>query len=94
MAPTDVHIEVEDQQSLESDTDSALGSETASSTTSIASSVLNYQYENGRRYHAFRSGAYVLPNDDEEQDRLDITSCRFCWEENCTGLHCLILETS
>lgn len=29
-------------------------------------------YENGRRYHAYRSGQYVLPNDDAEQERLDL----------------------
>jgi SAM-dependent methyltransferase len=33
---------------------------------------MNYEYSNGRRYHGYRSGAYVLPNDDEEQDRLDL----------------------
>ncbi|KAL2215199.1 S-adenosyl-L-methionine-dependent methyltransferase [Thermoascus aurantiacus ATCC 26904] len=27
---------------------------------------------NGRRYHAYHEGAYVLPNDDEEQDRMDL----------------------
>ena len=39
----------------------------------MASSVLNYQYENGRRYHAFRKETYILPNDEIEQDRLDFT---------------------
>ncbi|EFX03509.1 methyltransferase type 12 [Grosmannia clavigera kw1407] len=29
-------------------------------------------YENGRRYHAFREGAYLVPNDDEEQQRMDL----------------------
>jgi hypothetical protein len=33
----------------------------ASSTTSIGSSVFDYQYENGRRYHAYRAGQYVSP---------------------------------
>jgi trans-aconitate methyltransferase len=33
---------------------------------------MDYQYENGRRYHAYRRGAYVLPNDELEQDRLDL----------------------
>lgn len=33
---------------------------------------MNYTYANGRRYHAFRAGAYVLPNDEAEQDRLDL----------------------
>ncbi|KPM41110.1 hypothetical protein AK830_g5450 [Neonectria ditissima] len=30
------------------------------------------RYENGRRYHAFRAGTYLLPNDDTEQDRMDL----------------------
>lgn len=55
----------------DSDADSAFeGHSTAS--TSLASSILNYEYSNGRRYHGYRSGAYVLPNDDAEQDRLDL----------------------
>lgn len=32
----------------------------------------DYVYENGRRYHAFRQGEYLLPNDEIEQDRLDL----------------------
>ncbi|PGG97220.1 hypothetical protein AJ80_09725 [Polytolypa hystricis UAMH7299] len=40
--------------------------------TSLASSIFNYKYENGRRYHAFREGEYLLPNDEKEQDRLDL----------------------
>ena len=37
------------------------------------SSVRHYKYENGRRYHAFgEEGAYALPNDENEQDRLDL----------------------
>lgn len=31
-----------------------------------------YTYENGRRYHAFRAGEYPLPNDEIEQDRMDL----------------------
>jgi hypothetical protein len=42
-----------------------------SETTSITSSILAYTYENGRRYHSYKGGKYVLPNDEEEQDRLD-----------------------
>jgi trans-aconitate methyltransferase len=44
----------------------------SASSTSLASSVFNYTYENGRRYHAYRAGAYFLPNDELEQDRLDL----------------------
>ena len=34
--------------------------------------MFDYKYQNGRRYHAFREGAYMLPNDDREQDRMDL----------------------
>ena len=44
----------------------------ASSTQSLSSTVQNYQYENGRRYHAFRQGEYAYPNDEKEQQRLDL----------------------
>ncbi|RJE17737.1 Methyltransferase [Aspergillus sclerotialis] len=47
-------------------------SDVASSTQSLTSSVLNYQYENGRRYHAYREGEYLIPNDDREQERLQL----------------------
>ena len=40
--------------------------------TSLASSVVNYKYENGRRYHSYREGSYPLPNDESEQERLDL----------------------
>ncbi|PSN72471.1 S-adenosyl-L-methionine-dependent methyltransferase, partial [Corynespora cassiicola Philippines] len=66
-----LHLEPDTATPTDSDADSAFeGNSTAS--TSLASSILNYEYSNGRRYHGYRSGAYVLPNDDEEQDRLDL----------------------
>lgn len=56
-----------------SDVDSAYVSLGGSSRTgSITSSITDYVYENGRRYHAYRSGQYVLPNDEAEQERLDL----------------------
>lgn len=42
------------------------------STESVASSIFDYEQENGRTYHAFRRGKYVIPNDDREQERMDI----------------------
>jgi len=42
-------------------------------TASITASVLAYPVEHGRRYHAFRAGVYYLPNDELEQERLDLT---------------------
>ena len=53
------------------DTDSTLGNDEASSTASLASSILNYKFENGRSYHAYSQGAYPIPNDETEQERLD-----------------------
>ncbi|KAL1962249.1 hypothetical protein VTN77DRAFT_9905 [Rasamsonia byssochlamydoides] len=59
---------------IATDDDFSVYEETArSDTTSLASSVLNYQYENGRRYHAYsQERKYMMPNDDTEQDRLDL----------------------
>ncbi|KAI8648859.1 hypothetical protein NCS56_01501900 [Fusarium sp. Ph1] len=50
----------------------AVSENSTSYQTSLASSIINYKYENGRRYHAFRAGTYLLPNDETEQDRMDL----------------------
>ncbi len=42
----------------------------ASSTTSVTSSILRGRRENGRTYHAYKEGAYAVPQDEIEQDRL------------------------
>ncbi|OCK79330.1 S-adenosyl-L-methionine-dependent methyltransferase [Lepidopterella palustris CBS 459.81] len=56
-----------------SDGDSALGDYRSTRSTSVSSYVYDYQYENGRRYHARRySTEYDLPNDEKESDRLDL----------------------
>lgn len=44
----------------------------SAASTSAESSVRDYLYENGRRYHAFRDGHYNFPNDDVEQEREDM----------------------
>ncbi|KAJ5755034.1 hypothetical protein N7533_004577 [Penicillium manginii] len=59
-----IQVDTSDDDSL-FDTQSLVGSD-----LSFASSVRDYCYENGRRYHAYRHGQYPLPNDEEEQDRL------------------------
>lgn len=41
------------------------------STASVTSSIFAYQEENGRTYHAYRAGKYVIPNDEGEQERMD-----------------------
>ncbi|RDW69217.1 hypothetical protein BP6252_08237 [Coleophoma cylindrospora] len=55
-----------------SDTDSTLGMSTASSTFSLRDSVYEYIEEYGRTYHAYKAGAYRAPNDEKEQERLDL----------------------
>jgi SAM-dependent methyltransferase len=62
-------VDVDDNHS---DADSSLGADNTSSTHSLRSSILDFRQENGRTYHAFRDGKYNLPNDDEENERLDL----------------------
>ncbi|KAK9424106.1 putative S-adenosyl-L-methionine-dependent methyltransferase [Seiridium unicorne] len=55
------------------DYDSAIDIESyRSSTYSITSSVAERLEENGRTYHAFKEGKYMLPNDETELNRLDL----------------------
>ncbi|KAH7015504.1 S-adenosyl-L-methionine-dependent methyltransferase [Ilyonectria destructans] len=56
------------------DTDSALGVrlEEESSLASLRSSILQHKHENGRRYHSMSEGKYNFPNDDQENERLDL----------------------
>ncbi|KAK3377611.1 methyltransferase domain-containing protein [Podospora didyma] len=65
----DAPIEIDDTFN---DGDSALGSQITAFTESLSSSVIDYPFKHGRRYHKFRSGAYPFPNDDIEADRLDL----------------------
>ncbi|KAH8145923.1 uncharacterized protein LAJ45_10065 [Morchella importuna] len=39
---------------------------------SLTSSITDYPFEHGRRYHKYAEGQYFLPNDETEQDRLDM----------------------
>lgn len=59
-------------QTEENPLTTAFTSDKSTYSQSLRSSVLDYRYENGRTYHAFHSGSYHMPNDAEEQDRLDL----------------------
>ncbi|KAK2054070.1 methyltransferase domain-containing protein [Colletotrichum caudatum] len=48
------------------------GSSVEDSLASLRSSILDYRRENGRTYHILSDGKYLLPNDEREQDRLDL----------------------
>ena len=41
-------------------------------TDTLASFITDYRYENGRRYHSFRDGAYWGPNDDRQNELVDL----------------------
>jgi len=74
------HIEAAEQaqtyiqaiSGTDSEDDSTFGDSGSTANTSITSSVMNYKFENGRRYHSFREGRYAFPNDDREQEREDL----------------------
>ncbi|KAI8218242.1 Secondary metabolism regulator LAE1 [Colletotrichum sp. SAR 10_77] len=50
---------------------SELGSITSSS-ASVSNSILDYRTENGRTYHRYKDGKYSYPNDETENDRLEM----------------------
>ncbi|ETN44930.1 uncharacterized protein HMPREF1541_09805 [Cyphellophora europaea CBS 101466] len=54
------------------DQDSTYGTSIASDTTSLKSHILNYRFEHGRRYHAYKEGSYLYPNDDQALNQMDI----------------------
>ncbi|KAI3572312.1 S-adenosyl-L-methionine-dependent methyltransferase [Fusarium oxysporum f. sp. albedinis] len=72
MATTNGDVIVAPDDNDAGDQDSSLGDETASSTASLRSSILDYRHENGRTYHRFKDGKYNLPNDERENERLDL----------------------
>lgn len=43
----------------------------------MRSSIYDHVEENGRTYHRYKQGKYPLPNDKEEQDRLDLQHALF-----------------
>lgn len=44
----------------------------ASSTISLVGGITDYPIENGRRYHAYQAGKYMMPNDQPELDRMEL----------------------
>ncbi|KAE9581906.1 hypothetical protein CGMCC3_g2110 [Colletotrichum fructicola] len=64
-----------DDAEVADDDSSELGDSIASSqqtTSSIASSIWNFQLENGRTYHRYKEKKYQYPNDEKETERLDL----------------------
>ncbi|KAG9233730.1 S-adenosyl-L-methionine-dependent methyltransferase [Amylocarpus encephaloides] len=67
-----------DNESVAGDDDSAIGGmSVVTSTQSLRSSIYEDVEENGRTYHRFKQGKYPLPNDEKEQERLDLQHALF-----------------
>jgi SAM-dependent methyltransferase len=43
-----------------------------SDSTSLYSDIMKYRFENGRRYHSYKDGEYWGPNDEKQNNQLDI----------------------
>ncbi|WYZ34709.1 hypothetical protein EsH8_I_000985 [Colletotrichum jinshuiense] len=65
----EVQLVVDDE--IDTDTEADLESLLTDS-TSLRSSVLEYRLENGRSYHSYKDGKYLAPNDEQENERLDM----------------------
>ncbi|KMP02853.1 hypothetical protein CIRG_02545 [Coccidioides immitis RMSCC 2394] len=59
-------------KSYDDDRDSTLGEDIYPETETLRSSIMDYQYENGRRYHAYHSGSYWGPNDEKAKWHADL----------------------
>ncbi|KAK1596099.1 methyltransferase domain-containing protein [Colletotrichum navitas] len=60
------------EDSHDDDASSIAGYSFDNSLASLRSSIYNYRRENGRTYHSLSDGKYRAPNDEREQDRLDL----------------------
>ncbi|TDZ22858.1 Secondary metabolism regulator LAE1 [Colletotrichum orbiculare MAFF 240422] len=68
----DTAVAAEDDESNQGDGYQTGSDASSFASTSLASSVRDYNFENRRRYHKFKEGKYVFPNDDAEQEREDM----------------------
>ncbi|KAK2010407.1 methyltransferase domain-containing protein [Colletotrichum eremochloae] len=71
LAPPQQCVKFKPENQLD-ETSSTIDDRISTYTASLTSSVVDYPTEYGRRYHAFRAGSYLAPNDESEMDRLDL----------------------
>lgn len=73
MATAEVPVAQAVQPDDSAESDSAIGSDSSTYTETLRSSLLEALQENGRGYHKYRSEqGYIFPEDQREQDRLDL----------------------
>ena len=72
--PQQSHIDAESTIEADVGVDDGYASDqsVSAASTSLASGVRDYVWENNRRYHRFREGRYLIPNDEPEQEREDM----------------------
>lgn len=73
MASEENEGSIEPEGFNDDDVDSALGDMfSESDTETLRSSLLQSVHENGRGYHKYKDGLYFMPDDEREQERLDM----------------------
>ncbi|EFX03261.1 methyltransferase type 12 [Grosmannia clavigera kw1407] len=66
--------EVDDDEGLDDNSDSAYGDEISALTASVSSSILHYRTLHGRTFNSDKfTSQYFIPNDDQQQTSIDIT---------------------
>ncbi|KAF5873503.1 putative sam dependent methyltransferase protein [Botrytis fragariae] len=68
---------IEEDVSLTARSYSSSEDDLAGDTYSIDSSAMAFRMENGRRYQAYREGAYWQPNDEVQSEQIDISHRRY-----------------
>ncbi|UQC76428.1 methyltransferase domain-containing protein [Colletotrichum lupini] len=65
-------VEAQDETDDGSDGYQSASERESNASTTLASTIRDFNFENKRRYHKFKEGRYAFPNDDAEQEREDM----------------------
>ncbi|KAF2138077.1 uncharacterized protein K452DRAFT_234911 [Aplosporella prunicola CBS 121167] len=65
-------IQAGEERDLDTASESGFSTDSDARSVSLTSNVRDFVFENGRRFHKFREGRYLFPNDDQEQEREDM----------------------
>lgn len=92
MEPHDESTGFIEPESSDFDADSTFSDITSTTDTeSVRSSLFQSIQENGRGYHKYRNGSYFIPDDEREQERLDMQHEIFVMTLN-SKLYCAPLQ--
>ncbi|KXH60529.1 methyltransferase domain-containing protein [Colletotrichum nymphaeae SA-01] len=65
-------VEAQDETDDSGDGYQSASERESNASTTLASTIRDFNFENKRRYHKFKEGRYAFPNDDAEQEREDM----------------------